>query len=71
MNTQLAKILRKSVRLLRSHAGKKRSKDETLDDVAGDGVSSNEDLSKAMADCTKNKQNKILKYLNNREKGEK
>ena len=32
-----------------SYFGKKESKDETLDDVAADGVSSNEDLSKAMA----------------------
>ena len=35
-----------------SYFGKKESKDETLDDVAADGVSSNEDLSKAMAAYT-------------------
>ena len=35
-----------------SYFGKKESKDETLDDVAADGETSNEDLSKAMAAYT-------------------
>ena len=41
LNTQLPKILRKSVKLLKNHTLEKESKDESLDDVAADPSSLN------------------------------